>query len=205
MNARVQCRFLAWLLAAGTIPVSAGQMATLKPVSEFSSIADPQARSVALFGEASRVLTSPRCLNCHPATREVTQGDNLHPHMPLMSGGRIGAGVPGLPCRSCHGPTNTSTLASSIASVPGSPAWVLAPASMAWQGKSIREICLQIQDPVRNGGRTLEKLRQHVAKDAVVAWGFDPGDGRLPAPGTQAQFAALIDAWIDTGARCPQQ
>src|SRR3954469_17561783 len=104
MNIRTHCRFVALLLTAGIIPASGAQMATLKPVSEFSSIADPQARSVALFVEASRVLTSPRCLNCHPATREVTQGDNLHPHMPLMSGGRIGAGMPGLPCRSCHGP-----------------------------------------------------------------------------------------------------
>jgi hypothetical protein len=125
--------------------------------------------------------------------------------MPPMSGGRIGAGVPGLPCRSCHGTANTSTLTPSIASVPGSAAWVLAPASMAWQGKSIRDICLQIQDPARNGGRSLEKLRDHVAKDAVVAWAFEPGEGRAPAPGTQAQLAALIAAWIETGAQCPQR
>jgi len=29
-----------------------------------------------------------------------------------------------------------------------------------------------------------------------------PG-ARTPAPGTQAQFGALIDAWVATGAACP--
>jgi hypothetical protein len=75
---------------------------------------------------------------------------------------------------------------------------------MAWQGRSLRDICLQIQDPARNGGRTLAKISEHFAKDSVVAWAFAPGDGRTAAPGTQAQLAALIDAWIATGARCPQ-
>jgi hypothetical protein len=135
----------------------------------------------------------------------VTQGDDLHPHTPLVSAGRFGLGEPSLPCRSCHQASNTPTLAGSIRSIPGSPGWALAPASMAWQGKSLREICLQIQDPARNGGKTLDKLRQHFSTDAVVAWGFQPGEGRLPAPGTQAQLAALIDAWVATGAQCPQQ
>jgi hypothetical protein len=64
--------------------------------------------------------TSPRCMNCHPATRQATQGDDLHPHVPLMYGGRFGVGMPGLPCRSCHGPSNVATLAESIASIPES-------------------------------------------------------------------------------------
>jgi hypothetical protein len=204
MSTRSTCLAVAGLLWAAAIPLGAAGPVALQPVTAFSTIADPQARSLALFAEASKVITSPRCLNCHPATREVTQGDDLHAHMPLMNGGRLGAGVAGLPCRSCHGAANTPTLAGSIASIPGSPGWVLAPASMAWQGKSLREICLQIQDPARNGNRTLTKISEHMAKDSVVGWGFAPGDGRTPAPGTQAQFAALIDAWIATGARCPQ-
>jgi len=192
------------LLWAAAIPLMAAGPTTLQAVSAFSSIADPDARSAALFVEAAKVITSARCLNCHPATRDVTQGDDLHLHMPPMNGGRVGAGVAGLQCRSCHGAANTPTLVGSIESIPGSPGWLLAPASMAWQGKSLREICLQIQDPARNGGRTLAKISEHMAKDAVVGWAFAPGDGREPAPGTQAQLGALIDAWIATGARCPQ-
>ena len=34
-------------------------------------------------------------------------------------------------------------------------------------------------------------------------WGWDPGPGRRPVAGTQQQFGALIEAWIDTGAACP--
>jgi hypothetical protein len=75
---------------------------------------------------------------------------------------------------------------------------------MAWQGKSLREICLQVQDPERNGRRSLSNLQQHLATDPLVGWAWHPGEGRAPAPGTQAQFGALIKAWIATGARCPQ-
>ncbi|HZF52700.1 MAG TPA: hypothetical protein VE093_28790 [Polyangiaceae bacterium] len=42
----------------------------LKPVSAFASITDPAARSVALFTEAGRVITHPRCTNCHPPDKE---------------------------------------------------------------------------------------------------------------------------------------
>jgi len=193
------------LFALAAVPMLAEGPASLKPVSAFATIADEHERSSALFVEAAKVLTSPRCLNCHPATRDVTQGDDLHAHVPFVTAGRYGVGDPALPCRSCHQTSNTSTLAESIPNIPGSPGWGLAPASMAWQGKSVREICLQIQDPTRNGGMSLEKLRQHMAADPVVGWGFQPGDGRIPAPGSQAQLAALIDAWIATGAQCPQR
>lgn len=199
------CRVMVCLAAAAAIPLGAAEVIPLKPVSAFASVADEKERSVELFVEAAKVITSPRCMNCHPATRQATQGDDLHPHVPLMYGGRYGVGLPGLPCRACHGPSNVTTLAESIASIPGNPAWGLAPASMAWQGKSVREICLQLQDQARNGGRTPAKLREHMATDSAIAWAFRPGDGRTPAPGTQAQFAALIDAWIATGAQCPQR
>jgi hypothetical protein len=205
MITRSLCWLAVCLITIVAAPMSADETTSLKPVSAFDRIADQRARSAALFGEAAKVITSARCLNCHPATRAVTQGNDLHPHVPFVSAGRYGVGSPALPCRSCHEATNISTLAESIASIPGSPGWGLAPASMAWQGKSVREICVQIQDPTRNGGMSLEKLRQHMATDPVVAWGFQPGEGRVPAPGTQAQLAALIDAWIATGAQCPQR
>jgi len=35
-----------------------------------------------------------------------------------------------------------------------------------------------------------------MATDSAIAWAFRPGDGRTPRRATQAQFAALIDAWI---------
>ena len=200
-----RCGLAIAVLSAGAVLPAAAQVASLEPVSAFSTIKDEHERSVALFVEAAKVITSPRCMNCHPVNRQPTQGNDLHAHVPLMYGGQSDRGVPGLPCASCHGSTNTATLASSIASIPGNPHWGLAPASMAWQGKSLPDICAQLKDGARNGGRSLSKIREHVATDRLVGWAWHPGDGRTPAPGTQAEFAALIDAWIATGAQCPHR
>jgi hypothetical protein len=74
---------------------------------------------------------------------------------------------------------------------------------MAWQGKTLSQICAQIKDPQRNGGRTLAQIRDHMANDHLVGWAWRPGEGRMPAPGTQAQLGMLLKAWIETGAHCP--
>jgi hypothetical protein len=178
--------------------------AELKPATAFATIGDQRARSVALLNEMGKVIQSPRCQNCHPVGRRPTQGDDRHAHLPSMQAGTDGKGVAGLPCKSCHGTANYATLVSSIQSVPGNLHWGLAPASMAWQGKSLSEICAQIKNPKRNGGRTLAQIHLHMASDDLVGWAWRPGDGRNPAPGTQAEFGALIAAWIAAGAYCPQ-
>ena len=81
--------------------------------------------------------------------------------------------------------------------------WHLAPLSMAWQQRSLGEICAQVKDPARNGGQTLEQIVEHMANDPLVGWAWKPGGGREPAPGTQAAFGALVKAWADSGAACP--
>jgi hypothetical protein len=93
-----RCSAAVCLLAVGAVPPATAQVVSLKPVSAFSTIGDEHARSVELFREAARVITSPRCMNCHPATRQPTQGDDLHAHVPLMNGGPRDRGAPGLPC-----------------------------------------------------------------------------------------------------------
>jgi hypothetical protein len=75
---------------------------------------------------------------------------------------------------------------------------------MAWEGKSLGEICTQIKDPERNGGKTLDEIVHHLAEDSLVGWGWRPGTGRTPAPGTQEEFGALIKAWVESGATCPE-
>jgi hypothetical protein len=74
---------------------------------------------------------------------------------------------------------------------------------MAWEGKTLGEICAQIKDPARNGGRSLEELVHHIGSDTLVGWAWAPGYGRRPAPGTQEQAGALAAAWVKTGAICP--
>jgi hypothetical protein len=176
----------------------------LRPVSAFDAIQDRSARSRALFGEAAKVITHPRCVNCHPANDRPSQGDDQHPHQPLALRGEAGFGVPGLSCSACHTDRTVNVEpGASYQSIPGHPRWGLAPIEMAWQGKSIGQICEQLKDVKRNGGRDLALLYEHVAKDDLVAYGWHPGAGRNPVPGTQEAFGALIRAWIDTGAACP--
>jgi hypothetical protein len=181
-------------VSAATPEPSAG----LKAVSEFASIADEKQRSQALFAEAGKVITSARCMNCHPAGDRPAQGDDRHPHLPLVVRGIDGFGAIGMRCTTCHGPENFDA-----ARLPGHPSWHLAPIEMAWGGKSLGEICEQIKDPKRNGGMSMEQLVHHMAEDSLVGWGWHPGAGRTPAPGTQAEFGALIKAWADSGAACP--
>ena len=170
----------------------------LQPISSFDRIAERRARSIALFTEAGKVLQHPRCMNCHPATERPTQTDGMRPHQPLVVRGADGHGAAGMRCTACHHAGNFDP-----AHVPGHPDWHLAPATMAWQGRSLAQICSQIKDRARNGGRNLAALIHHVSEDSLVGWAWAPGAGRTPAPGTQAQFGVLMKAWAATGAFCP--
>ncbi|BAM90536.1 conserved exported hypothetical protein [Bradyrhizobium oligotrophicum S58] len=172
----------------------------LKPVADFAKIANKNERAVALFEEAGKVLQSPRCMNCHPAGDRPTQTDRMTPHQPMVVRGEAGVGAPGgLACTTCHHEANFDA-----ARVPGNPKWQLAPIEMAWQGRSLGQICTQIKDPKLNGGKTMAQLVHHMAEDELVGWGWNPGGGRTPAPGTQKQFGELIKAWADAGAACPK-
>ena len=176
---------------------------TLRAPEEFAHISNRKEMSVALFTEAAKVIESPRCMNCHPVSRTPTQGDDMHPHVPFLQAGPEGHGPDGLTCAACHQATNVATYSQPIATIPGNAHWGLAPASMAWQGKSKAEICAQLKDKRRNGNRTLAQISSHMGEDSLVGWAWDPGEPRKPAPGSQAEFAKLIEAWIASGAACP--
>jgi hypothetical protein len=194
---------LAALMAALGLPFltevySAETSATLASPESFDGISDTEARSAALFTEAGKVVTSPRCVNCHPAGDRPLQGESQRLHQPPVARGPDGFGTASLRCASCHQSANYDA-----AGMPGHPHWHLAPREMAWQGKTLGEICAQIKDPARNGGRSLQQILTHIATDTLVGWAWAPGFGRQPAPGTQQELGALIDAWIKTGAACP--
>lgn len=173
---------------------------TLAAPESFAAIADPAARSAAMFTELGRVLTHPRCVNCHPVGDRPLQGEaaNRRLHQPPVTRGADGFGTVSMRCATCHQGSNFEAGA-----MPGHTHWHLAPLEMAWQDKSLAQICAQIKDPARNGGRTLAQIHEHIATDTLVGWAWAPGFGRAPAPGTQAQAGALVDAWIKTGAACP--
>ncbi len=204
MNSANRLALFASLMAALALtPVtavnSAGPPATLATPESFAGISDTAARSAALFTEAGKVLTSPRCVNCHPAGDRPLQGEAGRLHQPPVERGRDGFGTVAMRCASCHQGANFDP-----AGVPGHPHWHLAPREMAWQDKTVGEICAQIKDPARNGGRSLEQILTHLATDSLVGWAWAPGSGREPALGTQKELGALIAAWVQTGAVCPR-
>jgi cytochrome c5 len=172
---------------------------SLASVDSFAAIGDNASRSAALFTEAAKVLTHPRCMNCHPAGDHPRQGDLRRLHQPPVARGEDGFGLPAMRCPICHQQANFDP-----ARVPGDPVWHLAPREMGWEGKTVGQICAQIKDPARNGGRSLDDIVHHVGTDHLVGWAWAPGAGRQPAPGTQAQEGALLQEWVRTGAVCPE-
>lgn len=172
----------------------------LRTPASFASITDASARSRAVFLEASRVMLHPRCINCHPDGDTPAQGDDLRTHDPPVVRGPKDEGVPGLLCSSCHQDHNLP-----LQRVPGAEKWHLAGREMAWVRRTPAALCAQLKNPERNGHKTLAEIVEHAKHDKLVAWGWDPGHGRVKAPGTQAKYGALMQAWMDTGAACPEE
>lgn len=184
--------------ASSPVELPAVAESALRPPNAFGVYADPKERSRALFVEASRVMMHPRCSNCHPSGDVPLQrAGELHD--PPVVRGPEDRGVVGMECTGCHQDRNLE-----LSRVPGAPGWHLAPLSMAWVGKDPASLCDQLKDPARNGKKTLQQIVEHSQHDPLVAWGWIPGAGREPAPGSQAEFGALVAAWVELGAECPQ-
>ena len=198
MLIKVLVALVALVIATAATDAVSDQSDGLASPESFASIADTAARSAAIFTELGKVLTHPRCVNCHPAGDRPRQGDMARLHQPPVERGADGHGLPAMRCSICHQQANFEA-----AGMPGNPLWQLAPREMAWEGKTLAEICAQIKDPARNGNRSVDALIEHIGEDHLVGWAWAPGYGRQPAPGTQQQAGALVEAWVKTGAECP--
>src|SRR5690606_6254176 len=139
---------------------------------------------LAEWDRINAVFSHPRCANCHvederPRWSGAHYGQTrVHAFNVQRGEDGSGFGNPGLRCATCHFKENSPVLHGP----PGAHNWHLAPPEMVWFGRSSAQICAQIKDPERNGGRTLEEVAAHVRDDALVAWGWAPGPGREPAP-----------------------
>src|SRR5271163_1612506 len=113
----------ALLMSMTAYAVSDDPSERLASVESFASIGDTAARSAAIFTEVGKVLTHPRCLNCHPAGDRPRQGDTARLHQPPVERGADGFGFPAMRCPICHQGANFGI-------VPGNPIWHLAPREM---------------------------------------------------------------------------
>lgn len=153
------------------------------------------------FGEVYKVLMSPRCMNCHPSGDVPLQGDDSHLHTQNIKRGVDGKGLYALKCTNCHQPENTSGLNMP----PGNAVWHLPPAKMkmVFQGKTPRQLAAQLLNPKTNGNKTKAQLVEHVSSDALVLWGWNPGEGRTLPPLSHTEFTKQFKLWIDNGAYLP--
>jgi len=158
--------------------------------------------SRAAFLQVYRVLTSPRCQNCHPAGDAPLQGDDSHVHLQNVKRGADGHGVYGMRCDTCH---QTKNLPGEHMP-PGNPKWSLPKPEqkMVFVGRSAAELCKQLKDLKQNGGRTLAELLDHIANDDLVGWAWNPGDGRTLPPLTRIETAGQMKVWVEGGAACPE-
>ena len=172
------------------------------PSSEAAANPPSDAAAEAAFARAWTVFASPRCMNCHPAGDAPLQGDDSHVHTQDVKRGPAGRGLYGMKCHTCHQDANTPGLNMP----PGNPKWSLPPANlkMVIQGETAGEFCRQLKNPAMNGRRTVEQVIEHVSKDDLVGWAWDPGDGRTLPPLSRAEFVAAMKKWADNGAACPK-
>jgi len=160
------------------------------------------AASRAAFLNIYRVLTSPRCQNCHPAGDAPLQGDDSHEHLQNVKRGKDGHGVYGMRCDTCHQTANLP----GAHMPPGNPKWALPSPEhkMVFAGRSAGELCRQLKDPKQTGGRSLEGLLNHITNDDLVGWGWSPGEGRTLPPLSRLETVAQMKIWIEGGAACPE-
>jgi len=151
------------------------------------------------FDPIASVVLHPRCINCHQV-ESPRQTDEKIVHQPLVVRGADDHGAPTQPCQTCHQATNTAD-----GFVPGVVNWRLAPLSMLWEGKTKAEICEQMKDPERNGGRrTGEDVIEHMKTDPLVLWAWAAGTGRPPPPLSPEKFVEVLEAWVSAGMPCPR-
>jgi hypothetical protein len=151
------------------------------------------------FDDVARVLMHPRCMNCHPAGDRPLQKDTQIFHKQNVSRNIEKLGHA---CTTCH-PTKAVPGANMP---PAAPHWHMPSARvpMIFEKRTPQQLCEQLKSPAANGNRTLEQIRHHMAEDAIVKWGFSPGEGRSVPHLSHEEFVKRVDAWLAAGAPCPQ-
>jgi hypothetical protein len=185
------------LLVAGLFFVLAGLFSCLN-----RATADNQnsAGAQKAFAEAALVLFHPRCLNCHPSGDAPLIRDDSQPHLFDVKRGPEGKGIGAMNCTLCHRDVNQP------GGPPGVANWHMPPENMpmVFQGRTPGELCRQLKDPKMNGGRTGEQIIEHISKDPLVMWGWNPGEGRTTPTMSHKDFSAKMNEWVKKGAVCPE-
>lgn len=158
--------------------------------------------SLEAFNTMMKVLTHPRCVNCHPSDNVPKQGDDSHPHrFDITRANAVGA----TNCNTCHQASNND-----FSGVPGAPDWALAPHAMRWEGLSAVEIARSMMNRETNGNRSAEDIMHHLTEHELVLWAWEPGvdangTPREAPPVPKDEYIKAVKKWIDLGAIIPEE
>lgn len=152
------------------------------------------------------VASHPRCSNCHvgASQRPMWSGPaygKARAHGMNVQAGESRIGAETMLCSTCHayreGVNDLPHAAPQVAMI-----WQLAPVEADWFGKTSIEICQQLRDPDRNGGRTFMELASHLDHDLILHWAWQPGGGREAAPYSLQEHVNDVLAWGVGGMPC---
>lgn len=187
------------LLLAGSVYIMASSFKSNSSTTGFSDTDSLVSKKA--FAAVYDVLVSPRCMNCHPSGDVPLVGEDSKLHTQNVKRGKDGKGMYASKCANCHTDKNQPGLNMP----PGNPNWHMPPADMkmVFQGKTARELAVQLLDQSGNGHKTKEDLVKHVSEDGLVLAGWDPGEGRKTPPLSHEEFVKQFKLWIDNGAYLP--
>ena len=152
------------------------------------------------------VTSHPRCSNCHVGAdnKPMWSGPSYgraRPHGMNVNAGQSRIGAEYVQCSTCHAyREEVNDMPHAAPQVAMN--WQLAPVEAEWFGKSSTEICNQLRDPERNGGRDALELASHLDHDLILHWAWNPGGGREAAPHSLQEHVNDILAWGVAGFPC---
>ncbi|MCV6594535.1 MAG: hypothetical protein OIF48_16395 [Silicimonas sp.] len=195
---------IAGALALGAqMGFAAGENAVIDPPAEGSVSRED---GLSAWSRIYEVASHPRCSNCHVGADNIPMWSGpsygkTRPHGMAINAGESRIGAETLLCATCH------AVRESLNDVPHAAPqvamdWQLAPVEAEWFGKSSVEICNQLRDPERNGGRGFLELAEHLDHDLILHWAWNPGGGREAAPYSLQEHVNDMLAWGVAGFPC---
>ena len=183
---------------------SADQVELQHPVAGSVGVHD----GLAAWDRIYEVTSHPRCANCHvgESDRPMWSGPTYgraRPHGMNIRAGESRIGAETVPCRTCHVTSDGAGSRTPHMAPKVSEAWRLAPVEADWFGRSSDEICVQLRDPDRNGGRSIVEIAEHLDHDVILHWAWSPGGGREPAPYSLQEHVNDVLIWGAAGQPCP--
>ena len=161
------------------------------------------------WGRIFEVASHPRCANCHVGESEYPMWSGpsygkARKHGMNISAGASRIGAEHLLCSTCHTTSETNQNNVEQHTAPRvAVAWRLAPIEADWFGQSSAEICQQLKDPEKNGGRDTLAIADHLGHDVILHWAWEPGGSRQPAPYSLQEHVNDILSWGAAGTPCP--